>query len=74
MTSQIRCDVRGPDRNDYERLYHDPEFVEPYLRAWKIAKGNHDSSEALAQQHRKDAAEAFLDGPQHRDSGTAEEQ
>jgi len=38
----------------------------------KVAKGNHDSSEALARQHRKDAAEAFLDGPRHRDSGTAE--
>jgi hypothetical protein len=45
-------------KNGNGRAYWDPELMEPYLRVWKIAKGNHDLSEALAEQRRKEAAEA----------------
>jgi hypothetical protein len=45
-------------KNGTGRTYWDPELIEPYLRVWKMAKGNHDLSEALAEQRRKDEAEA----------------
>jgi len=46
------------NKNGTGRKFSDPELIEPYLRVWKIAKGNHDLSEALAEQRRKDEAEA----------------
>jgi hypothetical protein len=44
------------NKNGTGRKFSDPELIEPYLRVWKIAKGNHDLSEALAEQRRKDAS------------------
>jgi hypothetical protein len=41
-------------KNGTGRTFWDPELIEPYLRAWKMAKGNHDLSEAFKEQQRKD--------------------
>jgi hypothetical protein len=30
------------NKNGTGRNFADPELMEPYLRAWKIAKGNHE--------------------------------
>lgn len=43
---------RVKNKNGTGREYHDPELMEPYLRAWKIAKGDHDLKEALRQEAR----------------------